>query len=116
MVESTIHATQAVVTLDVALPGIIWGWMITLNMWAKSIGTGVVFLAAFLWFRHKRVLKVNVTKIYCNFHSLHELALLLCIESIRDSLVYLIRCDDFTSVVKRDCISPTVSFRTRVRI
>jgi formate-dependent nitrite reductase membrane component NrfD len=54
MVESTIHATQAVVTLDVALPGIIWGWMITLNMWAKSIGTGVVFLAAFLWFRHKK--------------------------------------------------------------
>jgi len=54
MVESTIHATQAVVTLDVALPGIIWGWMITLNMWAKSIGTGVVFVAAFPWYRHKK--------------------------------------------------------------
>lgn len=54
MVENTVHATQAVVTLDVALPGIIWGWMITLNMWAKSIGTGVVLVAAFLWYRHKK--------------------------------------------------------------
>ncbi|MEY3090918.1 MAG: polysulfide reductase NrfD [Pseudomonadota bacterium] len=54
MVESSIHATQAVVTLDAALPGIIWGWMITLNMWAKSIGTGVIFLGAFLLYRHKR--------------------------------------------------------------
>lgn len=54
MVESSIHATQAVVTLDVALPGIIWGWMITLNMWAKSIGTGVIFLGAFLLYRHKQ--------------------------------------------------------------
>jgi len=52
--ESTIHATQAIVTLDVALPGIIWGWMITLNMWAKSIGTGVIFLGAFLFSRHKK--------------------------------------------------------------
>jgi formate-dependent nitrite reductase membrane component NrfD len=54
MVDTAIHATQAVVTLDVPLPGIIWGWMITLNMWAKSIGTGVVFLAAFLWFRNNK--------------------------------------------------------------
>jgi len=54
MVESSIHATQAVVTLDVALPGIIWGWMITLNMWAKSIGTGVIFVGAFLIYRHKK--------------------------------------------------------------
>jgi len=54
MVESSIHATQAVVTLDAALPGIIWGWMITLNMWAKSIGTGVIFLGAFLIYRHKK--------------------------------------------------------------
>ena len=52
--ESTIHATQAIVTLDVALPGIIWGWMITLNMWAKSIGTGVIMLGAFLLWRHKK--------------------------------------------------------------
>ncbi len=53
MVENAIHATQAVVTLDVPIQGIIWGSIITVNMWAKSIGTGVVFLAAFLWFRHK---------------------------------------------------------------
>jgi len=54
MVESTIHATQAVVTLDVPIQGIVWGGIITVNMWAKSIGTGVVFLAAFLWYRHKK--------------------------------------------------------------
>lgn len=54
MVEHGIAATEAVVTLDVALPGIIWGWMITLNMWAKSIGTGVVLVGAFLLYRHKK--------------------------------------------------------------
>ena len=54
MVESTIHATQAVVTLDVPIQGIVWGSIITVNMWAKSIGTGVVFLAAFLWVRHSK--------------------------------------------------------------
>ncbi len=53
MVESTIHATQAVISLDVPLPGIIWGWMITLNMWAKSIGTGVILVGAFLFYRYK---------------------------------------------------------------
>ena len=54
MVEHTISATQAVVTLDVPLPGIIWGWMITLNMWAKSVGTGVILVGAFLLYRHKK--------------------------------------------------------------
>ena len=54
MVESTIEATQAIVTLDVALPGIIWGWMITLNMWAKSIGTGVVLVGAYLMSKYKQ--------------------------------------------------------------
>jgi len=49
MVEHTIPATQAVVTLDVALPGIVWGWIITMNMWAKSIGTGVIFLGFYLF-------------------------------------------------------------------
>ena len=52
--QNTIHATQAIVTLDVALPGIIWGWMITLNMWAKSIGTGVILVGAFLLYRYKK--------------------------------------------------------------
>ena len=52
--ENAIQATQAIVTLDVPLPQIIWGWMITLNMWAKSIGTGVILVGAFLLYRHKR--------------------------------------------------------------
>ena len=54
MVENTIHATQAIVTLDVPIQGIVWGSIITVNMWAKSIGTGVVFLAAYLLYRHKK--------------------------------------------------------------
>jgi len=54
MVEHTMAATNAVVTLDVAIPQVIWGWMITLNMWAKSIGTGVVLVGAFLLARYAR--------------------------------------------------------------
>jgi len=41
-------ATNAVVTLDVALPGIVWPWLVTVNMWAKSIGTGVIFMLILL--------------------------------------------------------------------
>jgi len=48
MVEHAIDATKAVVTLDVALPGIVWGWIITMNMWAKSIGTGILFVGFYL--------------------------------------------------------------------
>ena len=44
MVHESIAATHAVVTLDVALPEIFWGWYVTMNMWAKSIGTGLVFM------------------------------------------------------------------------
>ncbi len=43
-----ISATNAHVTLDVALPGVVWGWIITMNMWAKSIATGVVFIGAYM--------------------------------------------------------------------
>ncbi|MDQ7044310.1 MAG: NrfD/PsrC family molybdoenzyme membrane anchor subunit [Sulfurimonas sp.] len=45
-------ATQAVVTLDVALPGIVWPWLVTVNMWAKSIGTGVIFMLFYLLRTH----------------------------------------------------------------
>lgn len=44
MVHETLAATNAVVTLDVALPEVFWGWFVTMNMWAKSIGTGLVFM------------------------------------------------------------------------
>ncbi len=44
MVHETLAATNAVVTLDVALPDIFWGWFVTMNMWAKSIGTGLIFM------------------------------------------------------------------------
>jgi len=44
MVHETLAATNAVVTLDVALPEVFWGWYVTMNMWAKSIGTGLIFM------------------------------------------------------------------------
>ena len=44
MAHEMIAATNAVVTLDVALPEVFWGWYVTMNMWAKSIGTGLVFM------------------------------------------------------------------------
>jgi len=45
-------ATNAVVTLDVALPGTVWPWLVTVNMWAKSIGTGVIFMLFILLRMH----------------------------------------------------------------
>ncbi|HBT99253.1 MAG TPA: polysulfide reductase, partial [Sulfurihydrogenibium sp.] len=30
----------AEVTFDVALPKVVWGWLVSTNMWAKSIATG----------------------------------------------------------------------------
>ena len=52
MAHEMIAATNAIVTLDVALPGIVWGWIITMNMWAKSIGTGIIFLGFYLLKKH----------------------------------------------------------------
>ncbi|MFA7499476.1 MAG: NrfD/PsrC family molybdoenzyme membrane anchor subunit, partial [Sulfurimonas sp.] len=52
MVHETLAATNAVVTLDVALPGIVWPWLVTVNMWAKSIGTGVIFMLFMLLRMH----------------------------------------------------------------
>lgn len=45
-------ATNAVVTLDVALPGVVWPWLVTVNMWAKSIGTGMIFMLFLLLRMH----------------------------------------------------------------
>ena len=45
-------ATNAVVTLDVGIPGIVWPWFVTMNMWAKSIGTGVIFMLFLLLRMH----------------------------------------------------------------
>ncbi|MCB9647724.1 MAG: polysulfide reductase NrfD [Deltaproteobacteria bacterium] len=39
---------SAVVTLDVLHSGVIWGWYVTMNFWAKSIATGVILLAPWL--------------------------------------------------------------------
>lgn len=40
---------NATVTLDVLHSGVIWGWYVTMNFWAKSIATGVVLLAPWLF-------------------------------------------------------------------
>jgi len=57
MVEHTLAATNAVVTLDVPLPDIFWGWYVTMNMWAKSIGTGLVFMLFLLLRRNAEEMK-----------------------------------------------------------
>jgi formate-dependent nitrite reductase membrane component NrfD len=57
MVHETLAATNAVVTLDVALPGIVWPWLVTVNMWAKSIGTGVIFMLFMLLRMHPQSAK-----------------------------------------------------------
>jgi formate-dependent nitrite reductase membrane component NrfD len=46
--HEVLAATNAVVTLDVGLPGIVWPWLVTMNMWAKSIGTGVILVLFYL--------------------------------------------------------------------
>ncbi len=51
--EHTQIINHAITTLDVALPGVVWGWMITLNLWAKSIATGAVLVGAYMLARHK---------------------------------------------------------------
>ncbi len=53
MVEHSTAINHALVTLDVALPGIVWGWMITLNLWAKSIATGSILVGGYLLARYK---------------------------------------------------------------
>jgi len=52
MVHESLAATHAVVTLDVGLPGIVWPWLVAVNMWAKSIGTGIIFMLFYLLKRY----------------------------------------------------------------
>ena len=49
MVDHVIAAQTAVVTMDTPLDGIVWPWLVTMNMWAKSIGTGVLLLGFYLF-------------------------------------------------------------------
>jgi len=44
---------SAVVTLDVLHTKVIWGWFVTMNMWAKSIGTGIFFVAIYMMMKFK---------------------------------------------------------------
>lgn len=51
---------NAVVTLDVLHSGVIWGWYVTMNFWAKSIATGVFLLAPWLMKQPKARLTIPV--------------------------------------------------------
>ena len=73
MAHETIAAMHAVVTLDVALPGIVWPWLVTMNMWAKSIGTGVILLGLYLFKRYgneTKDMKLPITVISFTFLSI----------------------------------------------
>ena len=73
MAHEMIAATHAVVTLDVALPGIVWPWLVTMNMWAKSIGTGVILLGLYLFKKYPeetRFMKFPLVVISFTFLSL----------------------------------------------
>lgn len=39
---------SARVTLDVLHTGVIWGWYVTMNFWAKSVGTGAVLVGVYM--------------------------------------------------------------------
>lgn len=39
---------SAIVTLDVLFTQVAWGWIIVMNMWAKSIATGVFFVGVYM--------------------------------------------------------------------
>jgi predicted membrane protein len=39
---------SAIVSLDVAFTGVIWGWFVTMNLWGQSIGTGVFFVGLYM--------------------------------------------------------------------
>lgn len=43
---------SAHVSLDVLHSGVIWGWYVTMNFWAKSVSTGAVLTGAWLAQRH----------------------------------------------------------------
>lgn len=43
---------SATVTLDVLHSGVLWGWYVTMNMWAKSVGTGVLLVGAAMMHRY----------------------------------------------------------------
>ena len=73
-------ATNAVVSLDVALPGTVWPWLVTVNMWAKSIGTGVIFMLFLLLRTHPesgknlRFMTAAVAFVFINIFLLFTLA------------------------------------------
>lgn len=43
---------SATVTLDVLHTHVMWGWYVTMNMWAKSVGTGVLLVGVYMMNRY----------------------------------------------------------------
>lgn len=50
--DPLLEAGHAIVTLDVLHSGVIWGWYVTMNFWAKSVATGVMLLLPWLLMRY----------------------------------------------------------------
>ncbi len=46
--------TGAEVTFDVALPKVVWGWLVSTNMWAKSIATGSFFIGLYFILKYPK--------------------------------------------------------------
>ena len=63
-------ADSTIVTLDVLHSGIIWGWYVTMNFWAKSLSTGVVLLAPWVLRtsndRRARLLVASLSFVFIN--------------------------------------------------
>ena len=80
MIHETLAATNAVVTLDVPVPDVFWGWFVTMNMWAKSIGTGLIFMLFLLLKKNANEMKglrtptVIISFIFMNVFLLFTLA------------------------------------------
>jgi formate-dependent nitrite reductase membrane component NrfD len=80
MIHETLAATNAVVTLDVPVPDVFWGWFVTMNMWAKSVGTGLIFMLFLLLKKNSsemsglRTSTVIVSFIFMNIFLLFTLA------------------------------------------
>lgn len=45
---------EARVTLDVLHTGVMWGWFVTMNFWAKSLGTGAFLVGVYMALRYPK--------------------------------------------------------------
>ena len=58
---------SAIVTLDVLHSGVIWGWYVTMNFWAKSVATGLILLAPWVLARAQQSPRLRLTTAAISF-------------------------------------------------